>query len=914
VPRKSTKSPKENKPVVEVEREPLFPKDESIPELPGSPSQKEIESDPFFATTPKPPLGVDQEPIFPEDDNLKDEPFFQRPSPTNPAEIKALAKKKKEAVVKKTPKSPKTPKKEDEGKPTTIPSKTSKTPLKKEDKKPESGGAFFTQEVTSEGTKISKKPKVDIEDSAIEKFVQGVTRPITLFSRKIVAKIFGDKISTPEEEETRKSLVGISTRFKNTYSIIEQNSKVFSELAKDNKRIQEMMQSIEDPKNLQLVQKLIEGKQVFPEEAKDISEYWDKIINALKDIGVVLEVKFGTLLSSAESIIKDSKVDFKTRRDLIKNIVSVATDAKIDSEALRDLKAVNIDQTNFSEEQVSKLTEIIKRLEPDVSEIKITGTVEQINKKLGAFTIDQHKMSELMEEQVTATSTFGEQFEKFRKQGMGALQSQAGKGLLRSALNLVGLGGIEDVIGDLWGLGGLVKGGASVGLKGLKLGGKALSGGMGLGKGILSKSLGYMGLGGGGALSAAGQIIPQAGGAAVMRPGIFGRVAGALGGGIGSPLTTGGIVEGTARPGILGKLGGFFSRGVSPATSGGIVEGATSVAKPSMLSKLGGWLGKGSTEAASAKGVGSLGKAATIGKGAMGAVGKVGSLVSRFAAPLAGAVTFGTKLAAGEGVGKAATGAGGSMAGAAIGASLGSVVPVVGTLVGGAIGAAAGEWLGDKAYDFFDKGGATKIIGKLKSALSAIMGVITSIGNALWSVVKGVGSMLSGAAKILKKILSYSTPFALIFKLFDKTEATSTAEVAQKAQAVENPGFVQNLRDWWSGNKKPTTPEQVLGSETVQKFKAVAPVVAKEGGFEAANVSPSSPVIERANTMNTKSADLARSEAAVTRAAAVATKQSQGKPIIVPVPMDSGKNMTAPNKINSVDDNGLALIGSGVFD
>jgi len=53
----------------------------------------------------------------------------------------------------------------------------------------------------------------------------------------------------------------------------------------------------------------------------------------------------------------------------------------------------------------------------------------------------------------------------------------------------------------------------------------------------------------------------------------------------------------------------------------------------------------------------------------------------------------------GEGVGKAASGAGASLAGSIIGGALGSVLGPLGTFAGASIGGMAGGWLGDRAYE-----------------------------------------------------------------------------------------------------------------------------------------------------------------------------------------------------------------------
>lgn len=138
--------------------------------------------------------------------------------------------------------------------------------------------------------------------------------------------------------------------------------------------------------------------------------------------------------------------------------------------------------------------------------------------------------------------------------------------------------------------------------------------------------------------------------------------------------------------------------------------------------------------------VGKLGKAASLLKGAGGALMKNAGPLAAATSIVAGGVTAyqgytaaDEKLqkgeitaeeatvekggAIGEGTGQAAGGAVGALKGAAVGAAIGSVVPVLGTAVGGLIGAAVGglggSFLGGKAGKFLGETG-----GKIVNAFS----------------------------------------------------------------------------------------------------------------------------------------------------------------------------------------------------
>ena len=112
----------------------------------------------------------------------------------------------------------------------------------------------------------------------------------------------------------------------------------------------------------------------------------------------------------------------------------------------------------------------------------------------------------------------------------------------------------------------------------------------------------------------------------------------------------------------------------------------------------------------------------------------------------------------GEGVGKAASGAGASLAGSIIGGALGSVLGPLGTFAGASIGGMAGGWLGDRAYEGVTGTGSKdgvkqKLERKIKAQeaaqKAAVQGgnfedIITRFSSAVSKFEEGVSSGLFG--------------------------------------------------------------------------------------------------------------------------------------------------------------------------
>ena len=138
-------------------------------------------------------------------------------------------------------------------------------------------------------------------------------------------------------------------------------------------------------------------------------------------------------------------------------------------------------------------------------------------------------------------------------------------------------------------------------------------------------------------------------------------------------------------------------RGVTGITSKILVLLGKGIAKPFQgLRNLLPGAARAAAPAASAGG-----GAAAGARGAIGAVSRAAGSVARGLPLLGGALSLASSLSQGEGLGKAAFGAGGGMAGGAAGAKIGATLGPLGALAGGAAGFLLGESLGKQGFSLF---------------------------------------------------------------------------------------------------------------------------------------------------------------------------------------------------------------------
>lgn len=376
-------------------------------------------------------------------------------------------------------------------------------------------------------------------DKETAQAVNDVRREGFIWMRKLKEKVFGSKVADEKDIEARKMLMGLSSRFKNTFDIVSQNQALFGELAKDNAQVREMLKKINDPKLQKVIAKAATGQQMYAEENELLLERWEDILQSLDKIGVSMDVNFSELFKNTRAVVSDSRVDFNTRRAMLANIVKIADDAKINSGALEELRKIDLKNVNFTKEQTEVIGNILERLEPSMAEIKMQGNMKAMNDKMGSLLIDNKKFHDLMEEQVEGQK---ESFKSLLKKGLGALPDAAKQGLVKSALSAVGLGGLDDILGD-FGVGG----------DALKNGGGKVAGGVGK---LLSKIPLLKRIPGVGRLAAMGG--EAAATAAAAGPGLWGRLGGLAGkmlpslGAVGSAASGGAVSAGMATKALSG--------------------------------------------------------------------------------------------------------------------------------------------------------------------------------------------------------------------------------------------------------------------------------------------------------------------------------------------------------------------------
>lgn len=282
--------------------------------------------------------------------------------------------------------------------------------------------------------------------SGIESPKYAKKRPILTGLRSLREKVFGSKRATPDEENVRKDLIKISNQMVVTQSIIESNTDILSNVAKDNIQVAELLKRLQDPEQSRIREKTIKGEELFPEELAQLISYMENVTKGISEVGVGLSYSFPELIKNTQQMINDNRLDIGNRRDLVKSLVKILNENKIQTNSTSELKGINLEILNFTKEESAVLNEILSDLQNETVDKKLTGSLSDISKKMGATLLTTKSLADFLGKKDSTDKT---NKESLLSRGLGALPGGARSGILNTAFSALGLPGLGTILGGL---------------------------------------------------------------------------------------------------------------------------------------------------------------------------------------------------------------------------------------------------------------------------------------------------------------------------------------------------------------------------------------------------------------------------------------------------------------------------------
>lgn len=354
--------------------------------------------------------------------------------------------------------------------------------------------------------------------------------------------LFGSKVATEVDKQLRTQYQKIVQQAIITQEIIKDNSTLLIEKSKGDKEIAKLLYEIQNNSELkEIFDKLTKGQELYGRELVQATEFMQRISGTFEKSGLALELNLSQAVGSLTKFIDDANQDVLTRRSAFEDLQGTVKGLGLKTEAITNLVKVESEKLNFTEEQTKQVQTLISALKAEmesgaIKDVKLTGTVRDLNKTLGSVVLTNSELEEFLEAKNDGKSNM----ERIQG-GLGALEGGASRGIISSLFAAAGLPGFDTIFQDLIGVGADLV----TGFKGIK----DIFGGA---KGLIGKVIGK---GAGAAATGAGSILGAAANAGAPILTTAGEVAGgaAGAGGLlkGAAKGAGGLLKGGAK--LIGK-------------------------------------------------------------------------------------------------------------------------------------------------------------------------------------------------------------------------------------------------------------------------------------------------------------------------------------------------------------------------
>jgi len=318
-------------------------------------------------------------------------------------------------------------------------------------------------------------------------------------------------VADPKESKidimARKQAVALIHKSQNAAKIINQSVDSLKRQGVDDKSINKILGVANDKKARIIQKKVLNNEKVSNAQMKFLVDNTEKLSTSINELGSTLEVSLGTVVNNTKDLVNESSLGSEDIKDTLKasiNTIQVELDktGSVDEKSqnlLEDLARFTKEGIVINKQERTKLSSILGELSDRTEEIKIRGTFDSMNDKLGQQLMSTEELQNTLE----ASNADGVSFREFMEKNASKISGDK-IGLIDTIGSSLGLGGLGNTIRGLSSAGGAVLGGLSS-LKNFGSVGAGLINKMG----TAAKSLGGLGgmaskLGSAGLVAAAG--------------------------------------------------------------------------------------------------------------------------------------------------------------------------------------------------------------------------------------------------------------------------------------------------------------------------------------------------------------------------------------------------------------------------
>lgn len=216
-------------------------------------------------------------------------------------------------------------------------------------------------------------------------------------------------------EKGWKSLIKASTQLGSLRNIVESNlsdqNSSLSQLVKSDEKVSDLVNRLSGKDLISIQEKVLSKEKISKGEMETLVNEFEDITEQMENVGLKLDVSFGSVIKDMGVLLGDSRIDRDTRRQILEDVTKLATEKSVEAKEqgqdtssidknIEEIRSVMSSSLNFDDDQVDYLRGIFNELTKDQAiNSKSSLALNEISNKMDSAALTSGEMKDLMKQE-----------------------------------------------------------------------------------------------------------------------------------------------------------------------------------------------------------------------------------------------------------------------------------------------------------------------------------------------------------------------------------------------------------------------------------------------------------------------------------------------------------------------------------
>jgi hypothetical protein len=245
------------------------------------------------------------------------------------------------------------------------------------------------------------------------------------------------KVRKEEAKRGHRLLNQMTSQSQMMFSIVNNNSTLFNNIAENNEEVAEALQIIADPGLKAIQQKILDREAITEKQALFLTESMEKATKALSETDAEMNVSLQSLTENSKQQLLNENIDKEDRRAMLDNMVEFMKGQGVQSAAFARIEALQEEGINFEDgaaQDSMRLQDALDLLAQDAQGKELVTTMKDLNKDFSESVLLQEEFQEMMGEEFADGNTFRE---KLLKNASAFSMGAGGEGITTAIMSMI---------------------------------------------------------------------------------------------------------------------------------------------------------------------------------------------------------------------------------------------------------------------------------------------------------------------------------------------------------------------------------------------------------------------------------------------------------------------------------------------